>query len=224
MVRSCFVVLLVWSFFSVGTYGFEDIAYFTIESVETKEQEISPQERLELLSNFESQLNQPRIKSLKTVTGAIKTVWTIIKDGKPSSSTALKFRQLLPGEIGHWNELTHWQGPQIVKYRTAYKNHYGISVADFTHIVIFYFGGKSENKGAYMANLSVYATDVSVLWGFDLNSFAEFGEPINFGSLEDPMMGLSMIIKSQVGSLFMNKEESVHLQIKGDGSVLRFSL
>ncbi len=111
----------------------------------------------------------------------------------------------VPAGITDWRQLAGWQVPSTKVYAFVVKNGWGMKVVDVRLKISAMWGGNFEGKGAYLSNVLIVPTQVKVIWGFNLNIWSENREPVNTGSVENPVAGLGFDIRYQlVGKVPLN--------------------
>lgn len=149
-----------------------------------------------------------------------QTVWKIIEAGKPVVNVTTPPEAFaLPRGITCWTDLDSWQMPQSKSYEVDYKNLLGMQVVSFRVRLQYIYGGGNDGVGKYLANVSVFPSDLSVSWGYTFNADVETEQPLNLGSSANPMAGLGLNLKWSVSTVMKQNQSSVHFFVRGDGQV-----
>jgi hypothetical protein len=86
--------------------------------------------------------------------------------------------------------------------------------------VIYSYGGKYLNRGAYLTNVSVHPADIHVAWGQSFNASVNVAQTLNVGTAEDPVAGMQVILEWNVGNP-LNKFKSQRVYfVEGRGSLV----
>jgi hypothetical protein len=125
-------------------------------------------------------------------------IWTIVEAGRPTLDYSIKSANALPSSANCAFELTNWQRPRAVRYQINYRNGFGMNVVSMEYKVIYTPGGKWQNSGSYLANVSIHPSDIQVSWGFSLNATVEVEQIINLGSAEEPAAGMQISLEWDV--------------------------
>jgi hypothetical protein len=146
-------------------------------------------------------------------------VWDIVSSNSASVKTQSNQISILPPSETDWTKVEGWKGPVIKSYRIQAKNKLGFEVMHMDYTVSAYYGGSIGGVGAYLSNVTIFSTDVSVMFGFGLDAHVEVGEPINVGTATEPIPGISLGLVHSFGN-FLNRIESREtFFVCGDGRV-----
>jgi hypothetical protein len=124
-----------------------------------------------------------------------KEIWQIIKDGAPVINFANESASVIPLAAGCPFALSYWSLPQSKTYELTYENKFGMEMIYFTYKVIYSYGGRYQNKGAYLANVSIHPQDIQVAWGQSFDANVKIANSLNLGSQEDPIAGLEVSLE-----------------------------
>ena len=103
----------------------------------------------------------------------------------------------------------------------ALKNGYGMTVVNFTYQLQFNSGGSQSGHGQYLANATIRATNVDVVWGYKFSADATVGDILNIGftHLPDPIAGVNLTLTWKVGTVLKQDNGSRTFFVRGDGQV-----
>lgn len=144
----------------------------------------------------------------------------IIEAGKPIVNIKRDAVSVVPAGISAWEQLSGWQAPVSKVYRVEMENGLGMSVVDIRLKVSALWGGGYNGKGNYLSNVVASPTAVTVLWGYQLDLWTEQREPVNTGTLEQPVAGLGFEIRYRSKTPFAETTGAQEFFIKGDGQIL----
>ncbi|MGE4132029.1 MAG: hypothetical protein AB7F86_10365 [Bdellovibrionales bacterium] len=148
-----------------------------------------------------------------------KEFWQIIEANKPVVHVELPVAHAMPRGLNCWSELESWQIPRTQSYEVIYKNGFGIKVVTFRFRLQFTYGGSHAGRGRYLANVSVLASQLDVVWGYTFNANVDVARAVNLGSSHDPLAGLEMNLHWNVKTVLKESENSVHFFVSGNGDV-----
>ena len=153
-----------------------------------------------------------------------KKIWTIVDAGKPVVNMNMGSPiSVLPktdgGDLAAFYDMDSWSMPMAKTYKVSFKNGFGSKVIGFDYTVNFQWGGKYNNKGAYLTGLNVQASNVSVSWGFKFDASSELVSIVNHGSKDDPVAGASLRVQYKAKTVLreINTSESFH--VTGNGQI-----
>jgi hypothetical protein len=157
--------------------------------------------------------------SIETIINIGKQVWTIIEAGKPVSSFQQNSASAMPQGVTYWNQLAGWKPSQSKSYQISYENFYGFEVINYKYRLLFTYGGNLNGLGRYITNATVLPADISVAWGFTLNSQVSIPTVVNVGSMQNPIGGMQINVNWSISNPIMNKQQTVSFFIDGTGQV-----
>lgn len=144
-------------------------------------------------------------------------VWDVIVANKPVMNLSEMTANALPQGINCWTGLSNWELPNSTVYHVSYKNGFGMEVVNFKFRLFYTYGGKFEEVGSYLANVSVTPMQVDVAWGFEFNAHTEVEQVLNIGPLADPVAGMELAMKWRVDTPFKASASQVRYFVTGDG-------
>lgn len=150
-------------------------------------------------------------------------IWEIIQKGRPVVDVKTHRAAVLPAAQTDWREMESWKGPAMKAYRVTATNGFGSDVIGFTYRLAFHHSGSYNGHGSFLANATIVPEDIYVSWGFELNSFVEVGDAVNYGTKADPLPGLLMQVNWEMKSVMTHMAARESFVIKGDGTSLRMS-
>lgn len=151
-------------------------------------------------------------------------IWQIVEKGAP----VLKNAQLAPlnvfpkleGDFVGFHEMESWSMPKKAGYEIVFKNLLGIEVVRFHFNLTYQYGGKYQGKGQYLSGVSMQASDVSVLWGYDLDANSQLVSITNHGTKENPMAGATLSLDYVVKTVLKETRTGLKFHLAGDGKFL----
>jgi len=148
-----------------------------------------------------------------------RSVWQIIEANKPVLHAELPVAHAMPRGLKCWSELERWNAPKTQSYEVLYKNKFGMEVVKFRFRLQFTYGGNRAGLGRYIANATVAAGQIDVMWAYTFNANLEVAQAVNLGTSADPVAGLEMNLHWNVKTWIKESENSVHFFISGNGDV-----
>lgn len=164
------------------------------------------------------QITTPGLAIASDIINVGMKLWSIVEAGKPVSSFDAQYAHALPRGV-EWTSMSNWQEPMVRTYHVQYKNLYGMTVVDFTYSVVANTGGQYNNRGAYIANATVIANELSVMWGFDFKANAEIPVVMNMATEEAPVAGMQVKVGWEVDSVISSEKSTELYFINGLGEM-----
>lgn len=153
-----------------------------------------------------------------------KKIWTIIEAGKPVVNVNMGAPiSVLPrtedGDAVAFYDMDSWNMPMAKTYKVEYKNGFGMNVIAFDYTVNFQYGGKYNDKGAYITGLNVQASNTTVSWGFNFDAKSQLMSIVNHGSKDSPVAGAMIRIDYTAKSVFRQISTSESFHVNGLGKI-----
>ena len=231
-------ILLAWTTGALSSASFYSEQYHTVQEVELYEvttdldgEEVETlKQRQRLPSELEkmTQVNRRSKADLGQILMATqqliaigKEIYKIIDAGKPVLNIESAPISVLPkdmkGQALDPFTLTEWSAPRAKKYRVVAKNYLGMRPVAFEFMLIYSYGGKYEDKGAYITGAQIKPTSVEVSWGYELDASFSVQSIVNQGSAQDPVAGAVLNIDYKIKTLMKESRQSRAFFINGLG-------
>jgi hypothetical protein len=107
-----------------------------------------------------------------------------------------------------------------VRIRTVYQNLFKQKVVELEYMVKYVYGGSLRGHGRYLASARIIPTNITVLWGYQLNVTVEVPTVFNLNTEEDPLAALHMDVIWSVSSMLKKDSQSSSYQFQGDGKLI----
>jgi len=138
--------------------------------------------------------------------------WNVISDGAPSFEAASSYASALPpGLAQNWSTVAKWTGPKEYLYSYKVTNLMGIEVVNVQYKISFYYGGKEIGKtgqaGSYIANFTVRPVKVNIKWGWHFNMQVGMSDPMNIGTVREPVAFIQADLKWRLSTLLSKDGE-----------------
>ena len=149
-----------------------------------------------------------------------KKVWEIVVANRPVVTMGnTPHITVLPNDKAAWSQMSGWRGPVAKSFSVVAKNLYGIEVVQQTYTVAYNYGGNLNGKGAYLANATIIPANISVAWGYTLNSNVDVGQILNMGTVDSPVPGVDMSVKWKITTILSEKDTVESFFVQGDGAM-----
>ncbi len=164
------------------------------------------------------QITTPGLSVISDVINIGAKLWSIVEAGQPVSSFDAQYAHALPRGV-EWTSLANWQEPMVRTFHVQYQNLYGMTVVDFTYSVVANAGGQYNNRGAYIANATVIANQLSVMWGFEFKADAEIPVVMNMATEDAPVAGMQVKVGWSVESVISSEKHTELYFLNGLGEM-----
>lgn len=223
--------------FSTASFANHFDQYHTIKTIEVKE--ISD-EGVTLLSSqkvedsdlnlfMEKMQNDPFseigavIKVTKELIAFGEEVYKVIEKGRPVVNLNSAPISVLPrdnsGKAVNAFYLTKWKEPKSKKFLVEAKNYLGATPVSFEFTVIFSYGGKYNDKGAYINAAQIIPTKAHVGWGYSLDANFSVQQITNLGTSDFPVASMVLSMNYKVTTVLKEANQNALFFIDGNGNV-----
>lgn len=144
-------------------------------------------------------------------------VWQLVANNRPTASVTTHRVSVLPAAIEDWSQVEGWQGPAARTFEVVARNLLGATVVRNKYTVAWNYGGKFNGKGAYIGNLTMIPTDISVSFGYTLNSRVVVGDAVNIASAADPVPALNFQVEYTVTNIIKHIQSAESFFVTGQG-------
>lgn len=143
----------------------------------------------------------------------------IIKANQPVVNIKRDTVAAIPAGISDWQVLAGWQVPVTRVFRVWMKNAYGMTMVDIRLKASAMYGGNYQDRGRYLANVIIVPTQVVVHWGVTLDIWSEVREPVNVGSMAQPVAGLGFDLRYRAKTMMSEINGAQDYFITGNGDM-----
>lgn len=157
--------------------------------------------------------------SLEEIVLVGEKVWTIVEANKPVVSFKAPVVHGLPRGLACWSDLEKWQPPKTRTFEVVYLNGFNMEAVKFRFRLHYTYGGGSEGKGLYLANVTVMPAELNVIWGYHFDAHVEALNTINLGTRDNPIAGIELNTKWSVRTWAKESQGTVHFFVQGDGAI-----
>ena len=145
-----------------------------------------------------------------------KTVWDIIKDGRPVQSVSSDWAGAVP-KGADWTELEGFVDARWGPFCWEYENLWGSTVAKFSWYFSWTCKGSYNRKGAYIMNAGVAIKEIYSAWTFNVDVTASVeSNPVNYGTKANPIAGLAIQVQMKTSGLFQTYTDSCRVSLRGN--------
>ena len=150
-----------------------------------------------------------------------KNVWTFVVNNKPKADYKSLRGSIVPGGLDSWRQLSGWSKKKsVVKiYRVEFKNVFGKTAGGFDYRISYYYGGGLKGKGKYLGQIAFTPNNIKLHTDRQVKIRAELLDPINLGTEEDPIAGVSLIVTWSSPTTTRYGMSSAEYFIDGNGEI-----
>ena len=149
-----------------------------------------------------------------------KKAWEVVVANRPVVNIASSPKiNILPNDKAAWAQMSNWRGPVAKSFKVVATNLFGNEVVSQTYTVAYNYGGNYNGKGAYLANASIIPSNVSVLWGYTLDSGVNVGQILNMGAADAPVPGVDMQVKWKIATILKEEQTTESFFVQGNGAL-----
>jgi hypothetical protein len=191
-------------------------SYFKVASVQTKvisvEEDVGPNAEL-TTSALRSKINHPEttgvVPFVQDLSGLLSggssglaiadvalKIWDIIEQNKAVANVEMAGTSALPKIANqNWQVMTGWKPERSVRFSLEIKNLFGMKVVELQYDVHLIYGGSVNGKGLYVASARVLPSNVSVLWGYNLDVNVNVASVYNVGTAQNPVAAIDLDVQ-----------------------------
>lgn len=161
------------------------------------------------------------IGTIWTIVNIANKIWKVIERNAPVVDVETKYAAAVPEQATSPNQLCEWKGPETYEYKFHAKNLYGAETVSVSYKVLFNYGGKFDNKGAYLTGVTIVPGSINVAWGYKLSMGAFVADTTitNIGTYEDPVAAMQLKLSSKIASVLKEWDGNSVYLISGDGKL-----
>lgn len=147
--------------------------------------------------------NQPVIKSSSQVFSAM-----------PSKAVKLSDEELVEQTYG-------WCEPLVQRFRSTYKNLYGLKVVDFEYSIKMIYGGGVDESSDFIKSLIFTPEKIDTAWGYTFDASAIFMDSYNAGTKENILAVLDINFEYKVSTLVKKSVSTDSYSFYANGKVVK---
>ncbi|MBS1958060.1 MAG: hypothetical protein JST80_01180 [Bdellovibrionales bacterium] len=146
-------------------------------------------------------------------------VLDFILNNKPNAEYKTLRAAVLPEGMTNWSQLKGWAKPVAKVYKVEFKNLLGKSAGGFEYRIVFIHGGSYQGKGKFIGQISFAPMNVNLKTDRTLKLQAELLDPLNFGSEDDPIAGVQLLITWSSPTTMRYNMNSIEYFMYGTGEI-----
>jgi len=178
-------------------------------------------------------IEQPRTKEagdvvpqnidIATIVTIGKTVWEIIKDGKPVVNYNDDWAGAVPEGVS-WNQLEGFKDYRWGPFGWDFSNIVGMNNVKFSWNFIWSCKGSYNGHGAFIMNAGASIIEIYAAWGYTVDvSVTVDKTPINYGTKVDPVAGLAVEVTLDLKSVLQSFTERCRVSLRGNCDGVKIS-
>ena len=166
---------------------------------------------------------QPANIDIGTIIEIGKTVWEIIKEGKPVVDYKTDWAGAVPKGVS-WTQLEHFRDYKWGVFGWTFKNAFGAETVRFRWNFVWSCKGSYNGHGSFLMHVGAAVTEIYAAWGFTVNVVCTVdSNPVNYGTKVDPIAGLQVEVTLDVRSVLQSFTERCRVNLRGDCSAAKLS-
>ena len=195
------------------------ITSFTVEEIAEENKNVLPP-----YSSGNKNVLRDIVLVVDTLIAVGKKVYAVVEAGRPVVNTKYNNVSVLPktedgNVVDAFYYMEGWSRPVHKKYKITYKNFYGVEVVSFTYGASMQYGGKYNGVGSYILGANIYADNLNVLWGWNLDASIQTVTISNVGNLDDPVGSLQLQLDVKVSTPINENNYSHVFHFSGKGQL-----
>ncbi len=165
--------------------------------------------------NNSTSLTDPAVVNQWITVG--ERIWQLIANNRPTANISTNRVAVLPVDQSQWARLEGWKGPASYTFTVVARNLLGATVVRHKYTIAWNYGGSYLGSGAYISNLTMIPTEVSVAIGFTLDSRVVVGDAVNISTADDPVPALPFQVEYTVRNVFKHTQMTESYFVTGKG-------
>jgi hypothetical protein len=156
-----------------------------------------------------------------------ESIYNLVQKGKPSIKVGefdpINVVPRLPGTNTYVHPMDVYgtvEEPMVKRYRATVKNMLNMNVVTYEFLLQFEYGGKYDEKGAYIQNAFIVPSKVDVAYGWDFAAQMKLIGISNSGTKDNPIATATLSIKHSFGSVLSAESNDFNVKITGKGKVI----
>lgn len=150
-------------------------------------------------------------------------LWEFALSNKPDATYNTLHGSVVPGGMKSWTELSGWMPPVVKVYRVVFKSVFGYEAGSFEYRISYIYGGGVEGRGNYLGQISFAPRNIKLKTDRKVNIKAELLEPVNFGTVENPLAGVQLLVSWNSPTTLRYEMSSAEYMILGNGQIMDLS-
>jgi len=165
----------------------------------------------------------PQNIDISTIITIGKTVWEIIKEGKPVVDYKNDWAGAVPKGVT-WTDLEGFKDYRWGPFGWDFSNILGMNNVKFTWNFVWSCKGSYNGHGAFIMQAGASIVEIYAAWGYTVNvSCTVDSNPINYGTKVDPIAGLSVEVTLDLRSVLQSFTERCRVSLRGNCQTAKIS-
>jgi len=158
----------------------------------------------------------PQNIDIATIITIGKTVWEIIKEGKPVVDYKSDWAGAIP-KGASWNDLEGFKDYRWGPFGWDFSNILGMNNVKFSWNFIWSCKGSYNGHGAFIMNAGASIIEIYAAWGYTVNVNVSVDKtPINYGTKVDPIAGIAVEVTLDLKSVLQSFTERCRVSLRGN--------
>ena len=165
----------------------------------------------------------PQNIDIATIITIGKTVWEIIKDGKPVVDYKSDWAGAIPKGVS-WTDMEGFKDYRWGPFGWDFSNILGMDNVKFSWNFIWSCKGSYNGHGAFIMNAGASIIEIYAAWGYTVNVNVNVdSNPINYGTKVDPIAGLAVEVTFDLRSVLQSFTERCRVSLRGNCATAKIS-
>jgi len=158
----------------------------------------------------------PQNIDIATIITIGKTVWEIIKEGKPVVDYKSDWAGAIPQGVS-WSDLEGFKDYRWGPFGWDFSNILGMNNVKFSWNFIWSCKGSYNGHGAFIMNAGASIIEIYAAWGYTVNVNVSVDKtPINYGTKVDPIAGIAVEVTLDLKSVLQSFTERCRVSLRGN--------
>lgn len=150
-------------------------------------------------------------------------IWEFMVSHQPDATYNTLSGSVVPGGVKSWTELSGWKMPVTKIYKVTFNNLFGLEVGSFEYRINFIYGGGYQGVGQYIGQISFAPRNIQLKTDRKVNIKAELLQPVNFGTVENPLAGVQLLVTWNSPTSLRYEMGSTEFLIMGNGQIMNLT-
>jgi hypothetical protein len=148
-----------------------------------------------------------------------KQAWTFIEENKPVLNVNTDYAGAIPKSVTDWTRMAGWKNSARGPFTISLVNGFGSEVVHVDFRWSHSYGGNYNGKGEYVTQAGPVVGRISVSWGYTVDVAVQAFQPLNVGTVIDPISQIDVSIKSTTSTVLKDTVQNCRARFIGDGSI-----
>lgn len=148
-----------------------------------------------------------------------KQAWTFIEENKPVLNVNTDYAGAIPKSVTDWTRMAGWKNSVRGPFTISLVNGFGSEVVHVDFRWSHSYGGNYNGKGEYVSQAGPVVGRISISWGYTVDVVVQAFQPLNVGTVIDPISQIDVSIKSTTSTVLKDTVQNCRARFIGDGSI-----